>query len=432
MSAKAPALLPPTPDALLAATLRLSKELSLDLPEETTLLRFLDTLKELLPGRALCLRVVDEKRHEIQAILNSAPEGVQPDAEAQRGPLRVKRAALRHTGLPAAIATSARIVLTERHTAVFSGTAGGFSVPLVAGGELLGMMHCEYPGPDRPPAEGLRKKDEAAVIPLCNQLSVALRNLRLLQHLERVRTLERQVLQAERLATLGQLAAGVVHELNNPLSSIAAYGDQLARRLQQAGAAFQRDAEMARRICEGTERIQRLTRDLMSYGRPTGEPELLSLAEVVAQALSFCDHVLLRSGARLSERYEGEAVYVRGVRTQLQQVVVNLLTNACHAVAGGERGRDQIQVRTAPATLLGAPAVQLTVSDTGGGIPEPLRERIFEPFFSTKSAGVGTGLGLPIVKNIVEAHGGQVSFETQVGRGTTFRVILPAVSETSA
>ncbi len=551
---------PPSSAAMLHATQSLAKDLSLDQSEEAIGGRFLATLQELLPGRALCLRVVDGQRHEVTSLFftpSAPPEGA-GDGEAPRLcadpaklPLILKRAALRHTGLPADVATSARVQIGEGYVPIFSGTASGFSVPLVAGGEFLGLINCEYPPAalDRDKGEALRKKDEAAIIPLCNQLSVALRNLRLLhrarsyegylrrmidamsalvvvvdrqarltivnrpmgtvtgyapgdqlgelreresasgegdavlprllqqalsghesegvevllqrpggpptravfnvtplrdaagdidgaaamgQDLERVRSLERQVLQAERLATLGQLAAGVVHELNNPLTSIVSYGDYLARRLAAAGPEFNADAERARRICEGAERIQRLTRDLMSYGRPTGEParelEPLALDEVVSQALSFCDHVLKTCGARLQTAFAPDLPRVLGVRTQLQQVVVNLVTNACHALQGisGERGRDRVSIRTAAATLNGAPAVLLAVSDTGTGIPEAHRARVFEPFFSTKAQGVGTGLGLPIVKNIVDAHGGQISFETTTGRGTCFTVVLPA------
>jgi signal transduction histidine kinase len=474
--------------------------------------------------------------------------------EASKGPLLVKRAALRHTGLPADIATSARVQLTDRYMPLFTGTGGGFSVPLVASGELLGMLNCEYP---LRPAVELAKKDEAAIIPLCNQLSVALRNLRLLhrarsyeghlrrmidaanalvvvvdrdqrltivnqpmeqasgyvaggdlpgllrkalgdrpgseaadsrpvygkngeaephlaallqralagqdaegvevllgsagkpptravfnvtalrdatgaidgaaamgQNLEQVRSLERQVLQAERLATLGQLAAGVVHELNNPLSAIAIYGDYLARRLEQAGEDFRGDAEKARRICEGAERIQKLTRDLMSYGRPTGERERVALDEVVTQALSLCDPLLRTSGVPVQVSHHEGLPPIHGVRRQLQQVVVNLLTNACHALSGEER-HNAIRIETTTATLDGQPAVALLVSDTGSGIAETHRARVFEPFFSTKAEGLGTGLGLPIVKNIVDAHGGRVGFETQSGVGTTFKVVFP-------
>ncbi len=569
---------PPLPAALLQATLTLAKDLSLDLSEEAIGAGFMNTLRELLPGRALCLRMVDGQRHELTSIFlglpalcpNEAPAiddtavtrlpHLQP--EASKGPLLVKRAALRHTGLPADIATSARVQLTDRYVLLFSGTIAGFSVPLVASGELLGMLNCEYPLPQRPPVE-LAKKDEAAIIPLCNQLSVALRNLRLLhrarsyegylrrmidganalmvvvdrdqrltivnrpmeqasgyvagtdlptlllksqetgpeaaesrpvygrgveaephlaallqralsgedaegvelllhntgvtgalatravfnvtalrdatgaidgaaamgQNLEQVRSLERQVLQAERLATLGQLAAGVVHELNNPLTAIVAYGDQLARRLSLAGDGFRGDAEKARRICEGAERIQKLTRDLMSYGRPTGERERVELAEVVTQSLSLCDPLLRGSGVSVQVLNGPGLPAIHGVRRQLQQVVVNLLTNACHALPGdGRPGGGSIRVETTAATLNGQQAVALLVADTGSGIPETHRARIFEPFFSTKAEGLGTGLGLPIVKNIVDAHGGHVSFETQSGSGTTFRVVFPAAA----
>ncbi|MCS6914705.1 MAG: ATP-binding protein [Myxococcales bacterium] len=549
---------PPSQAALLQATLRLAKDLSLDLSEETIGERVLATLSGLLPGRALCLRVLGGQRHETTSVFCHLPQSARGQVrllpEAERGVLLIKRSALRHTGLPEDIATSARVRLVDRHVAVFEGTSGGFSVPLVASGELLGMLNCEYPLGGKPVPEGLRRRDEAAVIPLCNQVSVALRNLRLLhrarsydgylrrmidaasalvvvvdgqgqltivngpmeqvsgyragiglsellereqalgpggepdrpgegmslarllqralqgqecegvevllsppggppvravfnvtalrdatgsidgaaamgQDLERVRSLERQVLQAERLATIGQLAAGLVHELNNPLSSIAAYGAYLARRLEAAGPGFQADAERARRICEGAERLQRLTRDLMAYGRPTGEMEPLQVPEVVQQALSLCEHVLSRSGVQMQTSFASGLPMVRGVRTQLQQVVVNLLTNACHAIESRGNGQGQIQVRVSPATLGNGPAVLLSVRDTGPGIPEAYRARVFEPFFSTKAAGQGTGLGLAIVKNIVEGHGGQVSFETTTGRGTCFLVLLPAMRE---
>lgn len=565
----------PTPAAMLQATLTLAKDLSLDLSEEVIGGRFLKVLQDLLPDRALCVRVVDGQRHEVTSLFFTAPHagpgpgpGKDKDKDKDEGageaaadpgaaprlvedparaPLRIKRAALRHTGLLSDIATSARVQLTDRYVPLFDNTAHGFSVPLVAGGELLGLLNCEYPLWARERAEGMRKKDEAAIIPLCNQLSVGLHNLRLLhrarsyegylrrmidaanalvvvadrrgrltivnrpmelvsgyqagddlaalmareaqlgpagaalprlaallqqalmgqdsdgvevllqrpegppsravfnvtalkdagaaiegaaamgQDLERVRSLERQVLQAERLATLGQLAAGVVHELNNPLSSIVSYGDYLARRLSSAGPEFSADAERARRICEGAERIQKLTRDLMTYGRPAGEMERLQVNEVARQALSFCDHVIKGSGARLRISLAEDLPEVMGVRQQLQQVIVNLVTNACHALLP-QQGKDQISVRTGAASLSGGPAVMLSVSDTGAGIAEAHRARVFEPFFSTKAEGLGTGLGLPIVKNIVDGHGGQISFETTTGRGTSFVVLLPAAA----
>src|SRR5207237_3755929 len=111
------------------------------------------------------------------------------------------------------------------------------------------------------------------------------------------RSLERQVIQAEKLATLGQLAAGVVHELNNPLTSISIYGDYLVRLLERVGE--KPDVDKANKIVEATLRIQKLTRDLMSYARPSGAPEWVDLNDVVRQALVFCEHVIKRAEAQV-------------------------------------------------------------------------------------------------------------------------------------
>jgi two-component system, NtrC family, sensor kinase len=235
--------------------------------------------------------------------------------------------------------------------------------------------------------------------------------------LERIRQLERQVIQSEKLATLGQLAAGVVHELNNPLTSIGVYAEYRARRLEPHDPG---DAEKARRILDGAGRIQKLTQDLVSYARPAGERAPVDLNAVVAQALSFCEHVLTEAEARLEASYDPALPRVLGIKGPLQQVFINLITNACHAVAD-RAGSGRVRVATGRGP---GGSVVVSIRDDGGGIPTPHRERIFEPFFTTKSEGKGTGLGLSIVKNIIEAHGGIVSFESDPA-GTTFTVVLP-------
>ena len=239
------------------------------------------------------------------------------------------------------------------------------------------------------------------------------------QDLERMRSLERQVIQAEKLATLGQLAAGVVHELNNPLTSISVYGDYLVRLLERVGE--QPDVEKATKVVEGAARIQKLTRDLMSYARPSGEPEWVSINEVVRQALTFCEHVVRRAEAEVTLTLGDDLPRVRAIRAQLHQVLINLITNACHALPapGGTRAP------RAPRCPRTAAWCASSVHDDGCGIDAPDRDRMFEPFFTTKKDGKGTGLGLSIVKNIVEGHGGHVGFDSDVGDGTTF-VITPA------
>jgi PAS domain S-box-containing protein len=233
-----------------------------------------------------------------------------------------------------------------------------------------------------------------------------------------VAELQEQVIQAEKLATLGQLAAGVVHELNNPLTSISVYGDYLHQKLAASGADAS-DVEKARRIVDASDRILRFTKDLVTYARPAGEaPVLLDAADVVEKALVFCDHVLEERSVVLEKSYDDELPAIVGIAGQLHQVFINLITNACHAVAPG--GNIRIGVGASESG-----GVLIEIVDDGDGIqPEKLQE-IFEPFYSTKKEGVGTGLGLSIVKNIVDTHRGEISVESVLGEGTTFVVKLP-------
>ena len=231
--------------------------------------------------------------------------------------------------------------------------------------------------------------------------------------------LEEQVIHAEKLATLGQLAAGVVHELNNPLTSISVYGEYLLRKGERAGYDAS-DLEKLRRIVESADRILRFTRDLVTYARPsTEEPTQVSLRDVVQQSLLFCEHVVDEAQVAVTTRLEADAV-VRGVKGQLHQVFINLITNACHAVAGKEGARIVLSVEQQ------GDLVRARVEDNGIGIPERTRDKIFEPFFSTKGEGKGTGLGLSIVRNILQQHGGDIRVLGPEAGGTIFEVELPA------
>jgi signal transduction histidine kinase len=231
-----------------------------------------------------------------------------------------------------------------------------------------------------------------------------------------VEALERQVIQAEKLATLGQLAAGVAHELGNPLTSILAHAGHLARRAERHG----RDTpELARlrRILEAAERMQKLTRELTQYARPDGdESREIDVNGVVDQSLAFCEH-LLGDAVAVAREYTPSIPPIAGVRSQIQQVLVNLITNARHAI--DRRGSLRLRTR-----LTDAGQVTIDVEDDGRGIEERDLGRVFEPFFTTRAGG--TGLGLSIVKSIVEAHGGTVRVTSRKGRGTTFTVSLPA------
>ncbi|HWM84599.1 MAG TPA: ATP-binding protein, partial [Kofleriaceae bacterium] len=240
----------------------------------------------------------------------------------------------------------------------------------------------------------------------------------------RLSELQNQVIQAEKLATLGQLAAGVVHELNNPLTSITVYAEYLLKKAEQkarsGGPVEQGDIDKLQRISAGAQRILTFARDLVQYAKPAeSQPEVVSLSSVVRQSLSFCEHLFERAHVHLEEELDEALPPVQAVPGQLEQVVINLVTNAVQA-CGGE-GR--VAVRTHRNE---ADQVCVSVADSGPGVPEPERERVFEPFFTTKTDGSGTGLGLSIVRNIVEQHRGRVHVTTSEWGGALFVCEFPA------
>jgi two-component system, NtrC family, sensor kinase len=241
-----------------------------------------------------------------------------------------------------------------------------------------------------------------------------------------LRALQSQVLHAEKLATVGQIAAGVAHEINNPLTSIQTCVEAVLRKgdlaIQGRVPNLYESIDITRlkKIQEGAERIRKFSRDLTTYARPSGRDiEEVNLNDVVEHALSFCEHVLDEAKASLTRDLAPDLPRARVVRDHIMQVVTNLVSNAAQALCkeGGS-----ITVRT---FADGAAHVGLAVSDNGEGIREEDQARVFEPFFTTKPAGRGTGLGLPVVRNIVIAHGGRITFESKLGSGTTFVVSLP-------
>lgn len=238
-----------------------------------------------------------------------------------------------------------------------------------------------------------------------------------------VRELEGQVIHAEKLATLGQLAAGIVHEINNPLTSISVYGEYLLGKLRRSGAEDS-DVKRVERILRSADRIMSFTRDLLTYARPSKEERAQPTAvnEVLDEAVGFCEHVIREARVTIVRDYAYDLPKVSAVPGELHQVLVNLITNACHA-AHDDGGRVLLTTR-----LHGRDQVQIHVEDEGVGISAEDLDRVFEPFFSTRRRGKGTGLGLSIVKNIVEEHGGRIEIESTVGHGTRVLVTLPVIS----
>jgi PAS domain S-box-containing protein len=235
------------------------------------------------------------------------------------------------------------------------------------------------------------------------------------QDLTLLRSLQAAAEHAERLAGIGRLVAGVVHELNNPLTAVNMYSDVLVEKLTHAGH-DPADVEKVKAIHEAGMRIQRLARDLVAYARPAGaRTEPVDLAEVIEEAIRLARSALKEHSGLVDKRI-GDVPPLEGSRASLVQVVVNLVRNAAQAIPDGGH------VGIALAAEGGA--VKLTVSDDGAGMEPEVAARAFEPFFTTKG-GQGIGLGLPIVQGIVERHGGSVHLATAPGKGTQVTVSLP-------
>jgi signal transduction histidine kinase len=235
------------------------------------------------------------------------------------------------------------------------------------------------------------------------------------QDLTLLRSMQAAAEHAERLAGIGRLVAGVVHELNNPLTAVTMYSDVLVEKLAASGHDAA-DVEKLRAIKEAGQRIQRLARDLVTYARPTGaKTEPVDLAQVLEEAARMAKPALKESAALLA-REASEVPPVEGNRPSLVQVVLALLTNAAQAVPKG--GKIRLGLDAA------GDAARITIHDEGPGMAADVAARAFEPFFTTRP-GVGIGLGLPIVQGIVERHGGRVALDTAPGKGTRVMVTLP-------
>jgi len=238
-----------------------------------------------------------------------------------------------------------------------------------------------------------------------------------------VRELEGQVIHAERLATLGQLAAGIVHEINNPLTSISVYGEYLLGKLTRSGAESS-DLKRIERILRSSDRIMSFTRNLLTYARPSKEEAReVAVNEIIGEAVDFCDHLIRESNITVIPDYAEGLPRIQAVPGQLHQVFVNVITNACNA-AGEDGGVVLIRTRRH-----GNDQIEIVVEDNGIGIPEGHLEQVFEPFFSTRRKGKGTGLGLSIVRNIVEQHKGRIQIDSKPGERTTVSIVLPCPAE---
>jgi signal transduction histidine kinase len=236
---------------------------------------------------------------------------------------------------------------------------------------------------------------------------------------EELRAVTQQLWQAAKLATMGELAASIAHELNNPLATVS---------LRVEGMLAKTAPDDPRRsalevISHEIERMGNLVANLLQFSR-RGEDRssTLDVAEELLRTLELIRHRFNKSRIRIVQEFAHDAPRIHGNHDQLRQVFLNLLMNALDAMptAGA------LTLRITPGALDGAiMAVVVEIVDTGVGIPPENLSRVVEPFFTTKEEGKGTGLGLPICRRIVQEHGGRLELQSEVGNGTTVRITLP-------
>lgn len=239
-----------------------------------------------------------------------------------------------------------------------------------------------------------------------------------------LQNLRQQVIQSEKLAVMGQLAAGVAHEINNPINGIITYLHLMLKQLAERKMDPEVWEKNLRLVERETIRIGRLVRNLLNFSRKT-EPELgaVNLKRLLSETLPVLEDQFLIKNIKISERCVNEIPDVLGDHAQLQQVVMNLIVNAIQAVDKG----GCIDVALAAEGAKGSECfVTLEIKDNGVGIPEEDLENIFDPFYTTKTGEKGgVGLGLSIAKQIIKAHHGRIRIQSKVGKGTTVSIRLP-------
>jgi two-component system NtrC family sensor kinase len=234
---------------------------------------------------------------------------------------------------------------------------------------------------------------------------------------------QRKLVQTDRLASLGQLAASVAHEINNPLSGVLNLSMLMQRILTDEGIPPGRLVEFRGYLADvshETARAGRIVSDMLAFSRRSaprrGDEDLNA---IIRKTLTLVDHKLRLLNVEITLDLAASLPPVPCDASQVQQVVLNLVLNAAEAMADG--GRITLSTRAFP----GENTAQLSVTDGGTGIPPEMLSRIFDPFFTTKEEGTGVGLGLAVVYGIVRAHGGDIEVESTPGVGTCFRIALP-------
>jgi signal transduction histidine kinase len=401
----------------------ITREISSSLDVETVLERILNSACDLLEAVAGTLFLVEGPEREL---VFRVVKGSQEKLLGRRLPAR--------TGIvgKAASTHQAQIVnRVELYADWFEGidaatglrTRSILAVPLVMEGQSIGVLELI----NKLDESSFHDRDVAMLEAFAGQAVVALENARLhenlrarnrelQQALRELQETQEQLIQKEKLASVGQLAAGVAHEINNPLSSILLYTDVLCQEMTEQSTQQYQDLQMVKKEAM---RCRTIVNDLLSFSRQNkvlAKPtDLNALLDEIVEEI------------RIQERFQGVGILtdldpglpvIEADPFQLRQVFCNLVNNAADAMPSG--GSLTLRTKQGP----GPGLITAEVQDTGEGISEENKQKLFTPFFTTKPLGKGTGLGLAIIYGIIKTHHGQIGVQSQVGQGTTFSLTL--------
>jgi signal transduction histidine kinase len=248
-----------------------------------------------------------------------------------------------------------------------------------------------------------------------NELNIAHQELN--NYVQQLKESQEQLIQAEKLTSLGQLAASIAHEINNPLAGVLVYTQLLSKKM--TGDAFKKEEalEYISKIESEVGRCSRIIRNLLDFARQTESIlRLVDINQVIEQVLAMVGHQAKIQNVEVVKEFSPSLPKVMADSDQLQQIFTNLTLNAIQAMPGG----GTLTLRSS--TVDGE--VRIDVQDTGHGISKENMDKLFTPFFTTKEKGKGVGLGLAVVHGIIERHKGRIKVQSEVGKGTTFSVYL--------
>ncbi|MFO7871628.1 MAG: PAS domain S-box protein [Kiritimatiellia bacterium] len=258
-----------------------------------------------------------------------------------------------------------------------------------------------------------------------------LRTFSILRDIREIKQLQQTLVHASRLAAIGELASGVAHDINNPVTVILLSNEMMQRELQRADPASPAGMERLKALADDTQKasksIQKLADHLRNFSRGMAERyETVDLYDSISDALFMTQNKIKTSNVEVDNSVTKGRYYVNGLPNHMEQVFVNIISNACDAMSEGEESRLAISIE--PCRREEADFWLCSVSDTGKGIPGEIISDIFQSFFTTKEKGDGTGLGLSISRGIIRDHKGDIEAESEPGKGTTFRIFLPQAS----